>query len=102
MNSQTYWFITGMRDQSTAQWDRKRCWGFFDNFAEAEAAVLANDGDIYEEEFEYVVIEEHHMGTIAMSTHNLHWYKWYDWPQSKYLSIPAPDWAGNVIHWGIG
>jgi len=102
MNSQTYWFITGMRDQATAQWNRKRCWGFFDNFAEADAAVVANDGDIYEVEFEYVVIEEHHMGTIAMGTGKMFWYKW-DESKQGYNRIPAPAWApSNIIHWGIG
>lgn len=101
MNSQSYWFITTMRDQSTPQWNRKRCWGFFDNFAEAEWAVKSNDGDIYEDEYEYAVIEEHHMGTIAIGTGNLKWYKWNETTQT-YDLISEPAWAAGVVHWGIG
>lgn len=101
MNNKTYWFITAMRDQSAPQWSRQRCWGFFDDFNEAEQAVLSNDGDIYECEYEYVVLEEHHMGTMALGTGNMSWYK-YNHSTEKYEKIDAPEWSHGLVHWGIG
>lgn len=97
MTNQTFWFLTVMREDG---WNR-RCWGFFDNFEEAEQAVIDNDADIYEEEYEYAVLEEQHMGTIAMGTGRMFWYK-FNRRTEKYEKIDPPVWSQNIAHWGIG
>src|SRR5271157_5557101 len=67
MNNNTYYFITGISNREPKLGlNRNRCWGFFDDFAEAEKAVLENDGDIYENEFEHMVIEGHKMGVMGI------------------------------------
>jgi hypothetical protein len=97
MTDKTFWFLTVMRKCG----NRSRTWGFFDDFNEAEQAVIHNDTDIYECEYEYAVLEEHHMGVIAHGTGNMFWYK-YNRGTEKYEKIDPPEWSLNVCHWGIG
>jgi hypothetical protein len=97
MTDKTFWFLTVMREEG---WE-KRCWGFFDDFIQAEQAVINNDSDIYECEYEYAVLEEHHMGTIAMGTGRMFWYR-YNQDTEQYEKIDPPKWSQNVVHWGIG
>ena len=75
--------------------------GFFDDFAEAEQAVIMNDGDIWELEYDYMVIEGHTMGTLAMSTGEQHWYL-YDEATERFAPIDTPAWSVNLVNWGIG
>jgi hypothetical protein len=100
MNSQTYWFITGISNRGRLAAASRRCWGFFDSFQEAERAVLENDADIYECEYEHMVIEGYRMGLMVIGK-DQHWYK-YDPTTEKFNSIAPPDWAVNVVNWGIG
>lgn len=97
MTKQTFWFLTVMREEG---WE-KRTWGFFDDFNEAEQAVIRNDTDIYECEYEYAVLEEHYMGTIAMGTGRMSWFR-YNRDTEQYARIDPPEWSKNVCHWGIG
>lgn len=107
MNNQVYYFITGISNRSNSDNPKfstasdKRCWGFFDNFIEADEAVKMNDGDIWELEYDYMVIEGHYMGTIAMSTCEQHWYH-YDEGSERFVPIEIPKWAVNLVDWGIG
>ncbi len=43
----------------------KRCWGWFRNRSDAVACVKTNDGDIFEEFYQYAVIEEMTEGSMA-------------------------------------
>ena len=101
MNSNTYWFVTGISNRTKHPTERTRCWGFFDDFTEAEQAVLANDGDIFENEFEHMVIEGHRMGIMGMMNGQQYWY-WFDKETERFISIDTPDWAAGVVGWGIG
>ena len=47
------WFITGISNRGRMSVSSRRCWGFFGSFEDAECAVLENDADIYECEYEY-------------------------------------------------
>ena len=103
MNNNTYWFITGVANEGRLSTSNTRCWGFFDDFAEAEQAVLVNDGDIYECEYQYMVIEGHKMGVMGIMSADQyrHWYRWSK-DEKKFFSVDTPDWAVNIVGWGIG
>lgn len=100
MTDKTFWFLTVMNGPHDKDY-RKRTWGFFDNFEEAEQAVMMNDADIWECEYDYAVLEEHYMGTLAMGTGKMSWYK-YNRITEMYEKIDKPEWSKNVCHWGIG
>ena len=78
----------------------RRCWGFFGSFEDAECAVLENDADIYECEYEYMVIEDYRMGLMTIGK-DPHWYQ-YNYTTEKFNPIETPDWAVNIVNWGIG
>ena len=100
MTNKTFWFLTVMNGPLGPA-SHSRCWGFFDDFERAEQAVIDNETDIYECEYTYAVLEEQLMGTIAMGTGKMFWYK-YDRDTEKYEKIDPPEWSSGVVHWGIG
>ena len=78
-----------------------RCWGYVAAFEEAEQAVLHNDFDIHECNYQWAVIEEHYMGSYAMTTRNMVWYHWNN-EKEQYEKADEPNFAHNIFGWGIG
>jgi len=88
-----------------------RCWGYTDTFEKAEKDVLGNYTDIHECSYQWVIIEEHVMDVFAMGTGRFQWYHWNDkkedvpeWQShlGGYERCRQPEWAKQVVHWGIG
>ena len=84
-----------------------RCIGYLPSFKEAESAILNDNGTISEDgTFNYVVIEEMHMGVIALINYinkqpAQFWYKLNQNTQ-RFEKIKTPTWANGIINWGIG
>lgn len=104
----THWFVTaiqsGQREKDGEDtWIGSRTFGFLPTYEMAEDAVLNNDGDIHEETFNWVVIEEIEWGTLAMSVGE-YAEQWYVWNPvyKKYHQAHKPKWAEGVINWAVG
>lgn len=105
----THFFVTAVHtgvdsfQDSPEIWKNKssRCWGYTDTFEKAEEAVLANYTDIHECTDQWVIIEEHIMDVLALGTGLFQWYHWNN-DTDAYERCEQPEWAKNIVHWGIG
>lgn len=87
-----------------------RCWGWYLNFEDAKAAVLANATDMFElQYYEYAVIEEVSEGVIAHSTKE--WWFFADYekvdrtqgiPDPVVSEISKPEQWEDIVGFGIG
>lgn len=88
---------------------RKRTWGWYQDFASAARDVLANATDMFElNYYDHAVIERHEEGILA----EVETMAWYLADYSKFAKSPdrnpevkkilVPEWAQNIISWGLG
>lgn len=75
-----------------------RCVGFFYDIYDANEAVVSNMGDMCENYYKYVVIEEKFPGINC--TNKEQW--WYVWNGTKYMCCAVPESYKNTINFGIG
>lgn len=101
------WFITVIstdKDESSddVKFLNTRCFGYMPTLEMAEEAVLNNDGDLHEQSYQWAVIEEQSYGSLAMAI--LGSQRWYHWNNlyKRFHQVERPEWAKNVVHWGIG
>lgn len=105
----SHFFVTAVRtwedtfEDLPNKWNKRssRCWGYEATFEEAERKVLENYTDIHECTDDWVIIEEHAMDVFAMGTGRFQWYHWNEDKQT-YERCRQPDWAKQVVYWGIG
>ena len=76
----------------------RRCMGWFSTKEEAENAVENNINDIYENFYEYAIIEKVDSG-IKLPDVERYLYKWEN---DKYKPIDIPIELNNISNFGIG
>jgi hypothetical protein len=70
---------------------RHRSIGYYNEFKDAEEAVLNNYGDMYETEYEFVLVEATKEG-LYPTTYETQWYKWIgDSRTGKYIRFDGPN-----------
>jgi hypothetical protein len=89
-----------------------RCVGWYPTFEEAEGAVLGNDGDIFENCYDYAVIEKVPSGTFASLFRSFEIGKkeasyevWYQAERDGELTVTRcnkPDELHNTIGFSMG
>lgn len=92
----------------------RRAWGWHPTFDDAKYAVTHNDADIFENDYNYAVIEEVRPGTITLCEKRW-WFQvvrdaesdpggalrgWYC--ASGAVECAEPEWARSSINFGIG
>lgn len=105
----THFFVTAVHtgvdlsQDSPDVWSNKssRLWGYTDTFDKADKDVESNYGDIHEGLYQWIVVEEHIMDTVTTCTGFIQWYHW-DQSIEGYKKCDTPEWAKNIVHWGIG
>jgi hypothetical protein len=79
-----------------------RCVGVFSTIEKAKEVVEANECDIHENYYDYVVIEAKEVdslyGGFFFQKRHERWYHWED----KYVSVQKPKEYKNIVGWGIG
>lgn len=75
-----------------------RCVGFYPNYFEAENAVLENFNNIYDNMYEYVIIEKIEPG---VKLHDLG-RTLFKWNGSKYEKTQIPELLKELSNFGIG
>lgn len=99
-SAQAVYIVTVIR---TGHHWRKRVMGFYHSFKDAEEAVLSNELDMFEREYQYATIEQASEG-IYPDCKGIQWYK-ADHTADRDTSvtkIEAPSWAEGIVNWGIG
>ena len=82
---------------------RKRIWGWYSNFYEAEEAVIENVTDMNEAGYyPWIVIEEVSEGICPITMEDkAKWYE-FDAKDEKYHRCDAPEFAMCIINWSFG
>lgn len=94
------YFITLIKVQK-GKMTRKRCAGYTKTFEEAEGIVLKNEYDIFDEIYNYAVIEKINSGIYQYDV-NAAWYR-MDYAISEVSKMEkAPDFARGVVGFAIG
>lgn len=76
----------------------RRCVGYFNDFDEAENAVLENFSDIHENMYDYVIIEEMEPGLkLSDITRSL-----YHWNGNSYEKIDIPETLKYLSNFSMG
>lgn len=76
----------------------RRCVGYYNNFYEAENAVLENFSDIHENMYDYVIIEEMEPGLkLSDITRSL-----YHWNGNSYEKIDIPETLKYLSNFSMG
>lgn len=78
--------IHGMSDLDYGA--HSRTFGYFETLKEAQNIVLSNGGDIYEQEFDYIVIEQYIPGIYVIPKYEW-WYRW-NFKKQRYMTIDKP------------
>jgi hypothetical protein len=93
---------------------RERTWGWYSTLDKAKEAVEKNYGDMYENDYNYAVIERTPEGILwGGDIPKEWWYKWQgSWEKGKYVPWKKPSEYDTVIgfmsrirqiksHWGL-
>jgi len=75
--------------------------GYFFNFIKANEYVCNNIKDLWEGDYEYIVIEAAPEGLYAIDGRKEYWY-FYDEDSHVYRACDKPEKFNNKICWGIG
>lgn len=76
-----------------------RCVGIFENFSDANEIVLSNYYDIFEGDYDFVVIEEIKELGLYPWVDNSFWYQWID---GRYQRIERPIEAKHITNFCFG
>lgn len=89
-----------INDEVPPTFGERRCVGWFDNFNEAENAILNNFEDMHNSMYKYAIIEEMDPGILAVD--NINKRCLYKWQNNKYEKIEIPKCLECVSNFGIG
>jgi len=79
-----------------------RCWGYHEDLELIRQCLRDNYSDFHETMYDYAVIEEHIMDPFAISTGFQEWWK-FDFDKEGYRPLnDIPEFARQIVHWGIG
>lgn len=78
----------------------RRCVGWFDNFQEADCAVINNFSNMHNDFYEYAIIEKMESGILTVDIDRVV-YKWNS-KKSQYEAIDTPVELSKSSNFGIG
>ncbi|MBQ8218470.1 MAG: hypothetical protein IJZ79_01860 [Bacilli bacterium] len=78
----------------------RRCVGWFDNFQEADYAVINNFSNMHDDFYEYAIIEKIESGILTVDIDRVV-YKWNS-EKSQYEAIDTPVELSKSSNFGIG
>lgn len=88
------------------RYKNKRTWGWHPTYEDAAVAVVTNDGDIFECDYNLALIEETHAGSLGGVLDENRWWFSADRDVEGRLSTVTecaePSWARNVVGYGFG
>ena len=99
-NEQTYYFITVFRRYDRLGIHGARCWGFYDNFADAHEAIRLNVTDLWETIYDYGIIEEYLPGISGYNFRR--WFYKYNIEKDEYEIIDEPEALKHYVSFAIG
>lgn len=86
----------------TSDGQRKRVWGWYPTWKEAELAIAQNRGSMHESLYDWLVMEEVQMG-IGAGSRVCDWYTWEHELRCWGVAFQwSPEWADDVCNFGIG
>ncbi len=91
--------ITALVEPTTDHPCGARCFGFHFDIDVACASVAANEANMHEALYQWIVIEEYQPG-IHPIAREMSWYRW-DGEQWSVLAA-KPTWAEGVVNWALG
>ena len=99
-DSKTIFTIHSMENPDGSYQSLHRTFGWYSSAMKAYKAVRNNECDIYENVYDYVVIEEVKEGTHGSAIKE--W--WFKWSKTKdeFLPISKPTETKGIVNWGIG
>jgi hypothetical protein len=101
MDAPLIYVITAIRNERR----ETRTWGWFPDKERAFAAVLNNEGDLYEYGwFPLIVVEEMEPGIMPLLCHDKRW--WFAWQgdceTGGYRPAPCPTEYEGVVNFAMG
>lgn len=94
------WFITTLQVDKEGTILDSRCVGYKETMQEAQYVVKENICDIYENSFNWVILEPFGPGIYPHASSEI-WYQW-DIPNRKYLLSAKPKFFEHTVNFGIG
>lgn len=85
----------------TSDGKRKRVWGWYPTYDEAETAILEDHGSMSECVYEWLVMERVGPGVGAIAE-VCQWSKWGERGWSLLTTGDMPTWAKRVCNFGMG
>jgi len=77
-----------------------RCWGFYDNFDDADQAIRGNFTDMWETIYDFAVIEEYLPGISGYNFNR--WFYKYNIEQDIYEPIDEPLGLKHYVGFAMG
>lgn len=100
MEEKNFYFITVFAKYDDRGPHNMRCWGFYDNFNDADQAIRGNFTDMWETIYDFAVIEEYLPG-ISGYNFNREFYK-YNINEDIYEPIDEPEELKHYVSFAIG
>ena len=96
----TYYFITVFNSYDNYGIHSARCWGFYDNYWEADGALGSNKTDLWEYTYDYGVLEAYHDGISGYAF----WRQFYKFNRERgfYEKIEEPEELAHYCSFAIG
>ncbi len=95
-----YYFITVFERYDDRGPHNMRCWGFFDSFSPAHAAIRYNRTDKWETVYDYAVVEEYYQGISGYNFRR--WFYKYNQERNEYESIDEPKELKHYVSFALG
>lgn len=104
MEGNSYYFITmfsaDCSENGFINFNKSRCWGFYQSKETAIKAVKHNWTDMWETIYDYAVVEEFYEGISAIGEYR-QFFK-YNIETGRYDEIKTPECFEHYISFGIG
>ena len=97
---QKYYFITVFNSYDNRGPHNIRCWGFYDNFNDANQAVRRNFTDMWETIYDFAVIEEYLLGISGYNFNR--WFYKYNIEMDMYDRIDEPEELQHYAGFALG
>ena len=100
MERKSYYFITVFCRYDEHGPHGMRCWGFYDNFAEANVNLRLNVTDLWETCYNYAVIEEYQDGISGYQFER--WFYSYSRDIEQYIPMEEPKELKHYAGFALG
>ena len=95
-----FYFITAFASYDMFGTHTSRCWGFYNNFIDADIVVRNNITDLWEYTYDYIVIEEYEMGISNVTLER--WFYKFNKETKKYEPMDEPEALKHYSGFAIG